>query len=331
MSDVEFFSIPEFETQNGIRLPVLLAYKTYGKLSPARDNAILIPTFYGGRHVDTEFFFSNGRAINLTKHFVIVPNMIGNGLSSSPTNSLKPYKGPQFPLFTAHDNVTCQKALVTEIFDIEKLLLVTGFSMGAQQAFQWGADFSDMVRGIVPICGAARISRHNKVFLKSAVNALKLDPTFNEGEYHQQPESGLRAFGYVYSAWLFSQTFFREELYQQLGFKCEEDVINYTQEYFLANDANNLISMADTWMAMDISNNPKYSTFEAALENIRCEAIVMPSETDLYFTVADNEYEVSHMPNATLRTIPSKWGHGAGFGLNDNDNSFIDKAISNFL
>ena len=125
MSDVEFFSIPEFETQNGIRLPVLLAYKTYGKLSPARDNAILIPTFYGGRHVDTEFFFSNGRAINLSKHFVIVPNMIGNGLSSSPTNSLKPYKGPHFPLFTAHDNVTCQKALVTEIFDIVNRQVIT--------------------------------------------------------------------------------------------------------------------------------------------------------------------------------------------------------------
>ena len=77
MSDISLFDIPDFETQNGIRMPVFLTYKTYGKLSPARDNAILIPTFYGGRHTDTEFFFSEERVINPKKHFVIIPNMIG--------------------------------------------------------------------------------------------------------------------------------------------------------------------------------------------------------------------------------------------------------------
>ena len=332
MSDISLFDIPDFETQNGIRMPVFLTYKTYGKLSPARDNAILIPTFYGGRHTDTEFFFSEERVINPKKHFVIIPNMIGNGLSISPTNAPEPFKGPEFPLFTAHDNVSCQKKLITQIFDIEKLLLVTGFSMGAQQAFQWGVDFSDMVGGIVPICGSARISKHNKIFLASAINTLKLDPSFKNGNYLDQPKSGLQAFGYVYSAWLFSQAFFREGLYLQLGLKSAQDVVDFTQTYFSANDANNLISMAQTWMAMDISDNAKYSkNFENSLRDIKCEAIVMPSETDLYFTVPDNEYEVLHMPNAELRVIPSKWGHAAGFGLNSTDNNFIDKAISKFL
>ena len=109
----------------------------------------------------------------------------------------------------------------------------------------------------------------------------------------------------MYSAWLFSQAFFREGLYLQLGLKSAQDVVDFTQTYFSANDANNLISMAQTWMAMDISDNPKYSkNFENALRDIECEAIVMPSETDLYFTVPDNEYEVLHMPNAELRVIP---------------------------
>ena len=174
--------------------------------------------------------------------------------------------------------------------------------------------------------------KHNKIFLASAINTLKLDPIFKNGNYLDQPESGLQAFGYVYSAWLFSQAFFREGLYLQLGLKSAQDVVDFTQTYFSANDANNLISMAQTWMAMDISDNAKYSkNFENSLRDIKCEAIVMPSETDLYFTVPDNEYEVLHMPNAELRAIPSKWGHAAGFGLNSADNHFIDKAISKFL
>ena len=84
--------------------------------------------------------------------------------------------------------------------------------------------------------------------------------------------------------------------------------------------------------AMDISANPLYKgNFEAALNGITCKAIVMPSDSDLYFRVADNEYEVSHMSNATIRPIASKWGHAAGFGIDAKDNRFVDRYISELL
>ena len=204
--------------------------------------------------------------------------------------------------------------------------------MGAQQSFQWGALFPDMVDTIAPICGSARTSPHNYVFVDSAVNALKLDPAFNDGWYETQPLRGVLAFGHVYAAWLFSQDFFREKLYEKLGLASRDDVVKFTQRYFLANDANDLIAMAHTWMAGDISANPRFNgDFDAALKAITCRTIVMPGDTDLYFRVPDNEYEVARMPNAELRPIPSKWGHGAGFGIDPADNAFIDKALAELL
>ncbi|MGB1882930.1 MAG: alpha/beta fold hydrolase [Gammaproteobacteria bacterium] len=332
MSDYDIFELPGFQIQQGITLDIKLAYKTYGTLDEDRSNAILIPTFYGGRHEDTAYMLAEGRAIDTERYFVIIANMLGNGYSTSPSNTPAPYGAGSFPLTTVYDNVRCQHKLVTEHLGIPRLRLVAGFSMGAQQSFQWGALHADMIDAIAPICGAARIAEHNHVFIESAVNALRLDPEFNDGYYSRPPVRGLLAFGHVYAAWLFSQDFFRERLYEQLGLASREDVVRFTQNYFLSNDANDLIAMANTWMAADISANPVFEgDFDKALKAITCRAIVMPGDTDLYFRVPDNEREVRPMPNAELRPINSQWGHGAGFGIDPADNAFIDDAIRELL
>ena len=143
---------------------------------------------------------------------------------------------------------------------------------------------------------------------------------------------GMLAFGRVYTGWLYSQTFFRDELYRSIGLDSAEDVTRMTQSYFLLSDANNLLATASTWRRADISANPVFDgDLRAALGAIRARAIVMPAATDLYFRVADNELEVAAMPSAELRTIPSDWGHAAGFGMNPQDDRFIDDAIKEVL
>lgn len=332
MSDYEILEIPQFTTQSGITLDVKLAYKTYGKLSSAADNAVVIPTFYGGRHTETEYMIAEGRAIDTEKYFVVIPNMLGNGYSTSPSSTPAPYGRGAFPLTTLYDDVMCQQKLVFDHLGIKRIKLISGFSMGGMQSFQWGALFPDQVEAIAPICCSARISEHNFVFVDSAVNALELDPAFNDGWYESPPIRGILAFGHVYAAWLFSQDFFREKLYEQIGLSSRDDVVRFTQNYFLQNDANDLIAMARTWMTGDISTNDRYNgDFDQALAGITCRAIVMPGDTDLYFCVPDSAYEVSKMPNAELRPIKSKWGHGAGFGIDAADNAFIDAALSELL
>ena len=112
MSDYEILEIPQFTTQSGITLDVKLAYKTYGKLSSAADNAVVIPTFYGGRHTETEYMIAEGRAIDTEKYFVVIPNMLGNGYSTSPSSTPAPYGRGAFPLTTLYDDVMCQQKLV---------------------------------------------------------------------------------------------------------------------------------------------------------------------------------------------------------------------------
>jgi homoserine O-acetyltransferase len=333
MPDHEIFELGDFVLQSGLTLrQAKLAYKTYGKLSPSRDNVIVMPTFYGAQHPDTEPMMSAGRALDPSRYFIVVPNMFGNGLSSSPSNTPPPFDRAAFPNVTVYDNVVCQHRLLTERLGIERIRLVVGFSMGAQQAFHWGALYSDIIGGIAPLCGSARTSPHNYVFLEGVKAALQADAAFADGWYQSPPVKGLRAFSRVYAGWVFSQDFFREEEYRKRGLASVEDTLRFMEGNFRRRDANDLLAMLWTWQHADISANPKYhGDFAAALGAIRTRAIVMPSTTDLYFRVRDNELEVAQMPNAELRPIPSIWGHVAAFGGNPPDDEFIDVALRELL
>ena len=165
--DYEIYDLGDVKLQRGATLrDCKLAYKTFGTLSPNKDNVIVYPTWYSGQHYDNEWLIGEGRALDPNKYFIIIPNMLGNGLSSSPSNTPEPYNGPRFPQVTACDNVRVQHRLVTEKFGIEHIRLVTGWSMGALQTFHWGALYPDMMDLIAPFCGSAKCSRHNFVFLE---------------------------------------------------------------------------------------------------------------------------------------------------------------------
>lgn len=333
MSDYEIFELGDVALQSGLTLrKAKLAYKTYGKLSAARDNVVVMPTYYGGQHANTEAMLGAGRALDPQRYCIIVPNLFGNGLSSSPSNSIPPFDRAGFPNMTLYDNVVCQHRLITEHFGINRIKLVVGYSMGAQQAFQWGALYSDIVQAIAPLCGSARTSPHNYLFLEGVKAALLADAAFEEGWYQTPPVNGLRAFSRVYAGWLFSQDFFREHEYRKMGLASLEDTVRSLEDNFCKQDANNLLTMLWTWQHADISANDRFNgDFAAALGAISARAIVMPCATDLYFRVRDNELEVERMPHAEVRPITSIWGHAAASGVHPPDNAFIDAALYELL
>ena len=334
--DYELFELGDVRLQRGATIRnAVLAYKTYGTLNRSKDNVIVYPTWYSGQHYDNEWLIGSGMALDPARYFVIVPNMLGNGLSSSPSNTPPPYDKSRFPNVTAYDNVKLQHRLVTEKFGIKTVKLVTGWSMGALQTFQWGCLFPDMVERILPFCGSAKCSRHNFVFLEGVKAALTADAAWNNGWYEKPPTKGLRAMARVYAGWGFSQAFYREQLdIKSLGYSSLEDfLVAFWEGFFLPKDANNLLTMLWTWQNGDISDNETFQRdLDKALGAIKAKAIVMPGQTDLYFPPEDSEYEVSKMPNAELRPMPSIWGHFAGGpGLNRTDVEFLDKALKELL
>lgn len=296
-----------------------LAYQTYGTLSAARDNVVVLPTFYTGTHRRNEGFFGPGRAIDPARHFIVCPNLFGNGLSSSPGNSAPPQDGPRFPLVQLWDNIACQHRLLHDQLGIERIALVAGWSMAGIQSYQWAAQYPEMVDAILPFCASARASPHNIVFLEGVKAALCADGTWNGGDYTTPPVAGLKAFGRVYAGWAFSQTFYRDGLYRQLGFDTPEALLrDWETDHAEGWDANNLLAKLATWQAGDISAGPLYrGDFSKALGAIRARAILMPCTQDLYFPPEDNRIEAQHMPNAELRAYDSPWGHCAASPGND--------------
>lgn len=331
----ETFELTDFTLQRGVTLPrAEIAYRTYGRLAGDRSNVILYPTSYSGQHTDIEWLIEPGRILDPSEWFIVIPNMFTNGLSTSPSNLAPPFGPDRSPVFTHWDNVHAQRRLLAEVFGIEKLALAYGWSMGAQQALHWGAVFPDRVEGICAVCGSAKTSIHNRVFLEGVRATLTADPNWRGDHFAAHPVRGLRAMGRVYAGWAVSQAFYRERLYEGAGYTSLEDFLVRSWEgNFLRRDAHDLLAGLETWMQSDISDNPLYEgDLDRALASIRARAIIMPGRTDLYFTPEDSALETERMPNAELRPIESIWGHRAGNPLfNPEDEAAIREAVRELL
>lgn len=335
MNDYQIFELGDVALQSGMTFRnARLAYKIHGRCNAEKSNVILYPTSYGAQHYDTEWLIGEGMALDPSRYCIIIPNLFGNGLSSSPSNTPSPYDRGRYPNVTMYDNIGMQHRLLTEILGIDRVALVVGWSMGGQQAFHWAALHPEMVERMAAICGSAKTSPHNFVFLEGVKAALTADPQWQDGWFNAPPVRGLRAMGRVYAGWAMSQAFYREELWRSMGFTSLEDyLVGAWEGNFLRRDANNLLAMLWTWQHADISANPLYGgNLARALAGIRAKALVLPGETDLYFTVEDNIREVRQMPHAELRPIPSIWGHRAGNPThNPVDLQFIDGALRDLL
>jgi homoserine O-acetyltransferase len=331
--DVETFELGDVPLRSGqILRNARLAYATRGRLSPARDNVVLFPTYYTGTHRENARMVGTGRALDPERCFVVMPNMFGNGISSSPSNH-EPQPGADFPRVTMLDNVLCQQRLLEERWAIERVRLAFGWSMGAQQAYHFAAVFPDRVESLLAVCGSARTSPHNWVFLEGVKAALLADPEFRDGRYLRPPVRGLSAFGRVYAGWAYSQAFFRAGLQRELGHATAGDLLDAWALDHAAWDANDLLAMLWTWQHADISDNDLYrGDFARALAAIEARAIVMPASTDLYFPKEDSALEVAGMRRAELRVLPTDWGHvGGGPDRNRRDTAFIETALRELL
>ena len=330
------FVIKNFKTESGAMLPeARIIYGTYGKLNAKGDNAVLLPSHYMADMNGYEFLIGPGKALDPTRLFLITSELFGNGRSSSPSNTPEPFHGPRFPITTIRDNVQAVHQMLTEQLHVKHLRAVIGFSMGAQQAFQWAVSYPDYMDRIVATSGTAKTYGHGIVRLESEIYALTTDPAFKSGDYVEQPAKGIEAFSIVWTGWLFSQEWWRRELWrtdESMG-KTFQQVVDALRTNFIPGaDANNLILQMRTWEAHDVGATPPFhGDIEAALRSIKVPVLYMPSETDLYFPVTDARYESAFIPHCTLDVIPSLWGHPAGAGASPADARYLNDHISNFI
>ncbi|MDX2023368.1 MAG: alpha/beta fold hydrolase [Deltaproteobacteria bacterium] len=316
-------------TRGGRLANAKLVYKTYGKLAEDRSNVILYPTSYGAHHSDIDWLVRPGGILDSEKWFVVIANMFGNGLSSSPSHGLDPGI-----TFTHDDNLRAQETLLTQGLGVQSLKLVYGWSMGAQQAYYWAVKRPHMVERFAAICGTAQTTPHNTLFLRSLEAALQSDPAWDGTRFNDVPRHGIRTFAFIYASWAASQAFYRERLYESLGYVSLDDYVKRAwEEQYLRRDPMNLLCMLRTWMCCDVAEYPEFNgDLRQALKAITARALIMPSATDLYFTPEDCRAEADMIRGSTYLPIPSIWGHRAGNPFqNPADEAFLREAVHNLL
>ena len=197
-----------------------LAYATFGTLNAAKDNAILVPTWYSGTNkIMEQVYTGKGRALDPDKYFIIIVNQIGNGLSSSPHNTPPPAGMGNFPHVRIGDDVRAQHKLVTEKFGLSSLALVVGGSMGAQQTYEWAVRYPDMVKRAAPIAGTAKNTVHDFLFTETLVEAITSDPGFNKGFYSSPADvrEGMLRHAKMWAVMGWSTEFFQQNRHKLLG------------------------------------------------------------------------------------------------------------------
>jgi homoserine O-acetyltransferase len=335
------FVIKNFKTESGVVLPeAKIVYGTYGKLDDTGDNAVLLPSHYmaemhGYGWLIGEGGIAKGKALDPTKLFLITSELFGNGRSSSPSNTPEPFHGPRFPVMTMRDNVNAVHQMLVEQLGVKHVRAVIGFSMGAQQAFQWAVSYPDFMDRIVATSGTAKTYGHGIVRNEGEIGAIETDEAFKGGDYTVEPKKGIEEFSLMWTGWLYSQEWWREELWRGInppGTTFDQVVADYKKNFIPGADANDLILQMRTWEKNDVGATPGFGGVEKkALASIKVPVLFMPSATDLYFPVTDAQYEAQFIPHVTLLPIPSLWGHPAGAGASPADEKFLNEHIAAFM
>ena len=334
---LEFYQIGNLPLESGeIIRDFSIAYMTQGTLNAKKSNAVLMVTAISGNHHRIDFMIGPGKALDTDHLFVIKTNAIGNGLTTSPSNSATQH-GPAFPHFTIRDMVQSQYLLLQHL-GIDHLVAVAGASMGGMQTLQWGVSHPEMMDSLIALTPMARTSPWSIAVNEATRHALMLDPAFNEGNYSAQPENGWRMRADVLQV-IATRT--PEAMRRQ--FPNPTDVLPWiaAQEQAAVKsgfDANDWIAQTSAYDRHNVGDTPIDGKLPfggdhiKALRSIKAKALLMSGQLDLYNPVEEGLEAAAAIPDGRHITIPSVQGHvAASTGYKPADLEFINQTVSAFI
>ena len=307
-----------------------ISYVTHGTLNAKKSNAILMVTALGGNHHRIDFLIGPGKALDPTKYFIVATDAIGNGLTTSPSNSAAQPR-MAFPRFTVRDMVHSQHRLLTEHLGITHVVTVIGPSMGGMQALQWGASqpgFTDSLVALVPL---GRTPAWSTAMFEMARKLLMSDPAWNGGNYTATalPERGMRLW-----ANLLPGLFGRTPALLKGQFPNNLDVLPWMKSLedslWKRSDPNDWIYQ--TW-AIDDHNLGTTSGFNGdyytALRAIKAKTLIMSGQEDLLTPEEEALEMVRYIPDARHFFInpPAELGHFAAAGGSAPENEHLNAEI----
>lgn len=336
--DYDMVGIGRLDLEDGGSIPdCQLAVATFGELNDDRTNAILIPTWYSGTHqIWRDVYIGPDHALDPTRYFIISVDQIGSGLSTSPHNAdgdNAAISMSRFPHVRIGDDVVAQERLLREHFGIERLALVVGGSMGAQQTYEWAVRFPDKVLRAAPIAGTARNTPDDYLIAEYMREAITSDPGWNGGEYASNDDvaDGLKRQAHIWALKGFSSEFWKQEVWRSLEFETKEAFIEgFLEPYFTVMDPNDLLCQAWKWQRGDVARHTG-GDLAAALERITAQTFVMPIAEDQLFPPRDCRPEQEMIHGSELRLVNDVVGHLALFGVAPTFMPQIDQHLGDLL
>jgi homoserine O-acetyltransferase len=336
----------EMILENGSKLgPVTIAYETYGSLTPARDNVVLIAhALSGDAHVAGyyreedpkpgwwDIMVGPGKGIDTDKYFVVCSNILGScmgctGPSSFNPKTQKPY-GLEFPVITIGDMVRAQRALMDHL-GIQKILSVIGGSIGGLQVLEWAVEYPDIVFSAVPLATTARHSALAIAFNEVARQAIVADPHWNRGDYYdgKKPDLGLAVARMIGHITYLSDDSMRKKFGRRLQDRSDfsfnfdadfqvESYLRYQGKKFVERfDANSFLYITKAADYFDIARQHDSGSIVRAFSKARARFLVVSFTSDWLYPTYQSRSLVQAMKKNGLDVsfceINAEWGHDA--------------------
>lgn len=269
---LQFANLGDLKLENGSVIHnCRIGYRTLGSLNAAKSNAILYPSWFTGKSGEVAAELGPGSYVDTTKYFVIAIDSLGNGVSTSPSNSATQH-GINFPQFSIRDMVNSEYRLATETLHLQHLHAVMGVSLGGIQTFQWMVSYPDFIDLAIPIVGTPQMSSYDLLLWNTELKALESDPTYKGGRYTQTPALSLVAL--IHNMNL-STPDFRANHTTREGFQHFFDEIVTTGNQFL--DANDYLRQLQAIIGHDIAQGG--SLYDAA-NKVKAKVLIVSATQD---------------------------------------------------
>lgn len=315
-SGLKFAELGDFKLESGEYIrDCKLGYRTFGKLNADKSNAVLFPTWFSGTSEQLAGNFGKDKMVDDAKFFVIAVDALGNGVSSSPSNSkLQPME--KFPRFSIRDMVNAEHQLITRTFGIKKLLAVMGISMGGMQTFEWMVAFPEMMEKAIPIVGTTHQTAYDLLLWSTELKAIEQAQALDTSE-----NAGAAMVARIHALALFTPAYRNSSTPPKefAGF-VEKEEANYLKTF----NAENWKSQLKAMMAHDVSR--KLGSMAQTASAVKAKTLVVVARQDMMVN-PDPALEFARLTKAEILEVNNACGHAFA----SCEGSKVNAAVTRFL